>query len=413
MSGYHSVPRRKMLWEKQPDCYNELVATSIRRTQMDSMLHCLHFRDNADMDDDSFYKVRPIFDNLNKNSRKWYSNSTMFSIDESMLPYYGRHSAKQFIRGKPVRFGYKVWTLATSEGAGVWFEPYCGRHTLIEDQGLGQGPNVVLDLVTKAHLAPGSEIFVDNLFTSFSLLDKLSEQGIGLTGTVRANRLHKVPIIQKKEMEKKTVLRGHSQTLFRADQVVCAWKDNKAVYVASNKHGPAKTNNCTRFCREKRASIQVPIPAMVQAYNGGMGGVDLLDNMTAVYRIVYRIKKWWFPIYSWSLSVSAVNAWRLRMMVTGRKEPFLDFLRELVITMLRTHGKPPLAPGPKKLPLVGDRFDGINHLPTSCTRRNCKQCHLEGKKERKTTTVCKKCDAPLHKNDCFEDGIIVLFMFKK
>ena len=25
-----------------------------------------------------------------------------------MIPYFGRHSSKQFIRGKPVRFGYKV-----------------------------------------------------------------------------------------------------------------------------------------------------------------------------------------------------------------------------------------------------------------------------------------------------------------
>jgi len=50
-------------------------------------------------------------------------------------------------------------------------------------------------------------------------------------------------------------------------------------------------------------------------YNDGMGGVDLLDNLVACYRVLYRIKKWWFPIYIWSLSVCAVNGWRLRMRV--------------------------------------------------------------------------------------------------
>jgi len=30
----------------------------------------------------------------------------------------GRHSSKQFIRGKPIRFGYKVWALCTDTGAG-------------------------------------------------------------------------------------------------------------------------------------------------------------------------------------------------------------------------------------------------------------------------------------------------------
>jgi hypothetical protein len=46
-----------MMWERQPDCYNELVAKSIRRSQMDAVLSCLHFRDNAYIDDDSYYKV--------------------------------------------------------------------------------------------------------------------------------------------------------------------------------------------------------------------------------------------------------------------------------------------------------------------------------------------------------------------
>jgi hypothetical protein len=118
--------------------------------------------------------------------------------------------------------------------------------------------------------------------------------------------------------------------------------------MASNKYGGDSRSTCKRFCREKRASIQVPIPAMVTEYNAHMGGVDLLDNMVACYRVGHRIKKWWFPFYTWSLNVSAVNAWRLRMKVTGKKDSFLDFLRELVIIMLETHGRDPIATGRKK-----------------------------------------------------------------
>lgn len=50
--------------------------------------------------------------------------------------------------------------------------------------------------------------------------------------------------------------------------------------------------------------------------------------MCPYYRIPIRIKKWWFPIYTWSLSVCTVNAWRLRMRHTGTREPYLNFLRE-------------------------------------------------------------------------------------
>jgi Transposase IS4 len=46
-----------------------------------------------------------------------------------------------------------------------------------------------LDLVEEAKLAVGSAVFFDNLFTTFTLLDKLSNKGIAGTGTVRQNRL--------------------------------------------------------------------------------------------------------------------------------------------------------------------------------------------------------------------------------
>ena len=38
------------------------------------------------------------------------------AIDEQMVPYFGRHSAKMFIGGKPIRFVFKNWVLASSDG---------------------------------------------------------------------------------------------------------------------------------------------------------------------------------------------------------------------------------------------------------------------------------------------------------
>ena len=105
-----------------------------------------------------------------------------------MIPYYGRHSAKQYIHGKPVRYGFKVWSLCSSDGAGLTFEPYCGSDTKIVDEKMGQGPNVVLDLVSKSRISRGSSVYFDNLFTSFPLLDRLSEMEIAGTGTAHQNR---------------------------------------------------------------------------------------------------------------------------------------------------------------------------------------------------------------------------------
>ncbi len=86
----------------------------------------------------------------------------------------------------------------------------------------------------------------------------------------------------------------------RTNKILIAWKDNKGVYMASNKFDADTTNNCRRFWRTEKKDVTVPIPTIVQRYNTGMGGVDLMDNMVACYRIPFRIIKWWIPgVWVW------------------------------------------------------------------------------------------------------------------
>jgi hypothetical protein len=95
-SGYHSVPRRKMLRGLKPDCHNNLVADNIRRDKMYTMLQSLHFRDIVKMYNNSDFKVRPIFVNLNK-AGHWFVHEGQFHVDEVMIPYFRHHSSKHFI----------------------------------------------------------------------------------------------------------------------------------------------------------------------------------------------------------------------------------------------------------------------------------------------------------------------------
>ncbi len=109
---------------------------------------------------------------------------------------------------------------------------------------------------SQAKLCPGSEVCFENLFTSFSLLDRLSSMEIAGTGTVRQNCLHKVDIVKKKDFEKKMVERGANHMMYREDQVLVAWKDNKAVYVASNKY-TAETGS---MCKYDRSLMPFALP---------------------------------------------------------------------------------------------------------------------------------------------------------
>ena len=49
------------------------------------------------------------------------------SIDESMVPYGGLHSTKEFMKGKPVKIGYIMWTLCSVDGFPYNLDMYCGK----------------------------------------------------------------------------------------------------------------------------------------------------------------------------------------------------------------------------------------------------------------------------------------------
>ena len=100
------------------------------------------------------------------------------------------------------------------------------------------------------------------------------------------------------------------------------------------------------------------MPGLIQDYNKNMGFVDLVDQMVARYRVRIRKRKWWWCIYSWSLSVNMVNAWRLMCYVKKERTPFLNFLRNTVMETLKIHGTDRLRPGPA-LVLRGNSSESV------------------------------------------------------
>ena len=65
-----------------------------------------------------------------------------------MIPYKRRHSVKLSIQGKSVRFGYKAWTLASSDSYVYASDIYSGKSKAdhITDSSLGQKGKVVTQM---------------------------------------------------------------------------------------------------------------------------------------------------------------------------------------------------------------------------------------------------------------------------
>nr|CAH7746854.1 unnamed protein product [Callosobruchus chinensis] len=45
---------------------------------------------------------------INEKNMQFGIFSHNLSIDEEMVTYFGRHSCKMFMKGKPIRFGFKL-----------------------------------------------------------------------------------------------------------------------------------------------------------------------------------------------------------------------------------------------------------------------------------------------------------------
>jgi len=126
VSGYNVLPaKRCFYWQSATDVCNELIYQSMRRDRFIQIIRFMHFADNTQPDtSDKMWKLRPLMIMLKRKFQELFRPTKQLSNDESMVPYNGRRSCKRFIRGKPTRFGYKVWCLNTCTGYLVNFEAY-------------------------------------------------------------------------------------------------------------------------------------------------------------------------------------------------------------------------------------------------------------------------------------------------
>nr|CAH7730400.1 unnamed protein product [Callosobruchus chinensis] len=360
----------------------------------------LHCSDNTLLTaNDKFSKMRPLFDALNDRFRLFAPEQEDHSVDEAMVPYFGRHGCKQFIKGKPIRWGYKVWAGTTRLGYIVWFDPYQGSSGILCDKykDMGLGASVVLqyvDVLLKSGYRP--YIYFDNFFTSFWLLAVLQQRGIKGTGTIRENRIPSDPLENSKTMKKR--IRGSlCHIVGNGTVLLCKWRDNNVTAVATNALSVTPLNKVKRYSRSEHKHIYVDQPHVIKKYNENMGGVDRSDQNIGNHRIGIRGKKWYFPLFCHTIDMAIQNAWQLHRLNDGKLDQ-LSFRRSLATNLLETFKKTTRR-GPSK-PSSNEhqfsRYDRLDHLVEYQNKQTrCRVCH------KNAFFRCKKCEVALHPKDCF------------
>ena len=248
LTGYLCPKNIRMFWEIKSDVHNELVSSSMRRKRFLEIHQYLHTCDNFQLSkNDKFAKLSEYFRLLNKSFLQNFDNifTLDISVDETMVPYYGKYGCKQHIHGKPIRFAYKLWSACTPLGYLIQFIPYQGSKgcQLSHQKTYGLGASVVLELLSFLPKNQKYRLYFDNFFTGLPLLDKLTELGHFGTGTIRDNRIEKCPLESQKDMKKKE--RGALCMRTTTDMAIVRWNDNNIVTLASNAYGvqPLSTIN--------------------------------------------------------------------------------------------------------------------------------------------------------------------------
>ena len=87
-------------------------------------------------------------------------------------------------------------------------------------------------------------------------------------------------------IDDKQMKRGDCEFLFSGNTMIWKWIDNRSVLLLS----PAleRMNDILSVQRREKGSntkALVPCPKVFKLYNRGMGGVDLMDQRIAAYRL--------------------------------------------------------------------------------------------------------------------------------
>jgi hypothetical protein len=401
-SGYNRLPSERDYFSDAEDLGVQLVKDAMNRNRYLEVKSLLHLQDNSKANEnkhDRAFKIRPLLDALNENFRKWGIFQKHLSIDEMMVRYYGRHGLKHFIRGKTIRFGYKLWALCGDSGYCFNFSLYCGKEAVQSNNPLGT--RVVTNMLSVVDDPFGYTIHFDNYFSSYDLLKILKDNGFRATGTIRDNRAGKCPLKSVKEVEKsKRGMYDH-----RFDQknkiLMVRWNDNKCVTMGTNFDTVEPICAVRRWNKDKKEHVPISQPRLIYNYNKFMGGVDHHDWLLEKHHIAIRGKKWYWCLITRIVDMAVTNSVILYNLLHAQdKISIKEFRRNIAVAYLKLghgrrvqKGRPLSLPSTSRTKIIYDvRFDGKNHiLEKRDKQRRCQFVLCKAKPR----TFCKKCNVTL------------------
>ena len=218
--------------------------------------------------------IRPLLEAV---WRRWldrYNPHLNYSVDEAMVAFRGRLGFRQYMPGKPTKYGIKVWMRADPANGFVNdFQVYTGCTTGQAEGGLAS--RVVKDLMApiegRHHI-----VNMDNFFTSPALFTDLLEKGVYARGTMRTNRRH----YPRDSLNPKCVKdQGDAKVMKKCPLVATALRDKKTIHLLSTADHPAAPAVQVERKRRDGTGNNVSCPIVVRTWMASTTQTSLWVSM--------------------------------------------------------------------------------------------------------------------------------------
>ncbi|KAK1803342.1 hypothetical protein P4O66_004131 [Electrophorus voltai] len=209
---------------------------------------------------DCLFRLKPLMEQILTACQRYYQPHQNIAADERMVATKGRISMKQYMKGKPTKWGYKLFALAdSSNGYTFGFSMYEGKAR--KPSGKGLSFDAVVNLIHVPSLGTGYTVYVDYFYTSSLLFCHLHGIGFGACGTIRQNRIG-FPKASANDLTKKAA-RGNMRWIRDGPLLFVKWRDTQDVTMCSTVHKAYSGKTVQRQVRNESgtwSTQQIPVP---------------------------------------------------------------------------------------------------------------------------------------------------------
>ncbi|UYV66683.1 SEPHS1 [Cordylochernes scorpioides] len=370
-------------------------STGMARERFEAILSILHLNDNmlyippGQPGYDPIYKIRTLFDSLVNKFRIWYSPDEKLTINEAICPFRGRVHFRVYIKGKPHKYGIKIYEFCeSSTGYTCNLDIYTGRHPHQDIQ-----YNSILSLVDRIaepYYQKGHIIYFDRWFSSPQLFNHLWEKKTLAVGTVRHNRKG----LPKKAFSKK-MKKGESLFCQNSQLLALKWRDTRDVFMIATTQD-SSIIQAQKKIRRQPQTISITKPAIEVDYNKNKAGVDRSDQFMVYYPFHRRTLKWWKKLFFHIFGLTIVNSHIVyNKLTTGRKMPLREYHLAIMERLVEEAGteildEQPSASGSSER-LIGKHF--LTKIPATgktTIQKRCKVCSDKGKRSSDSNSTARQ-----------------------